>query len=98
MDIYIPAVIQGCSTDDALSFFQYVNCYATFKQMNDSEKLQFSSMLLRVTASDFYTALPSNNSESWTASKQLSWHSLAVLRLSVGMTPVTFTQCYRTST
>jgi len=41
MDIYAPPVFHGRGTDDALSFLQYVERNAAFKQMNDSEKLQF---------------------------------------------------------
>ena len=65
MDIYAPPVFHGRSTDDALSFLQYVERYAAFKQMNDTEKLQFITILLRDTASDFYEALPNTDRESW---------------------------------
>ena len=82
MDIYAPPVFHGHSTDDALSFLQYVECYAAFKQMNDTEKLQFISILLRDTASDFYEALPNTDCESWDRIKAtfLEWfgHSEAV--------------------
>ena len=65
MDIYAPPLFHGRSTDDALSFLQYVERYATFKQMNETEKLQFITILLRDTASDFYEALPNIDRESW---------------------------------
>ena len=59
MDLYAPPVFEGRSTDDALSFLQYVERYAAFKQMSDGEKLQFIAILLRDAASDFYEGLPS---------------------------------------
>jgi len=65
MDIYAPPVFHGRSTDDALNFLQYVERYAAFKQMNETEKLQFITILLRDTASDLYEALPNTDRESW---------------------------------
>jgi len=45
MDIYAPPVFHDRSIDDALSFLQYVERYAVFKQMNETEKLQFITIL-----------------------------------------------------
>ena len=65
MDLYAPPVFEGRSTDDALSFLQYVERYAAFKQMSDGEKLQFMAILLRDAASDFYEGLPTAQRQSW---------------------------------
>ena len=65
MDLYAPPVFEGRSTDDALSFLQYVERYAAFKQMTDGEKLQFIAILLHDAASDFYEGLPTLQRESW---------------------------------
>ena len=65
IDLYAPPVFEGRSTDDALSFFQYVERYAASKQMTDGQKLQFIAILLRDAASDFYEGLPTTQSQSW---------------------------------
>ena len=65
IDTYAPPVFEGRSTDDALSFLQYAERYAAFKQMTDIEKLHFVSILLRGTASDFFEALPNEDRQSW---------------------------------
>jgi len=48
MDIYDPPVFHGRSTDDALSFLQYVERYAAFKQMNETENCNLSPYFFEI--------------------------------------------------
>ena len=62
---YAPSPFYGKSQEDAQDFLKYIESYAAFRNMNEAERLQFTAVLLRDSASDFCDSLDDATRGSW---------------------------------
>jgi len=98
MDIYAPPVFHDRCIDDALSFLQYVERYAVFKQMNETEKLQLSPYFIEILQVISMKPSLTLTANLGTGSNQHSCHGLDVPRPFAGATQAICILCLNSST
>ena len=69
-NIYAPPTFHGKSTEDAAEYLAYVERFAAYKHMTQTEMLELMPVLCRSVASDFYESMAPETRATWQAFKK----------------------------